>query len=89
MVWAGQFVLSKAGAWNLRVGNLDRARSLDPRCYSPLPLTVASAGRAGQAALGRSSLGPTLLLAVAVLAVLVGTTLFVVIRTRARPPGPS
>ena len=41
-VWTGQFVLSEVGLWHLRVENFDRARSIDPRCYSELPLVVAS-----------------------------------------------
>ena len=87
-VWTGQFVLSEVGLWHLRVENFDRARSIDPRCYSELPLVVAS-GATEQTAPRPSSRGVTLLLAIAVLAVLAGTTLLVLIRTRTTPPGPS
>jgi hypothetical protein len=71
------------------VENFARARSIDPRCYSELPLVVAASATAEQSTPAHSSLGPTLLLAIAVLGVLLGTTLFVLIRMRVSPPGPS
>jgi hypothetical protein len=91
-VWTGQFVLSQSGLWHLLIENFEPSGAtdqVDPRCYSPLPIVVSAAGGQPQpSGPSPSSLSLTLLLAVAVLAVLVGTTLFVVVRSRVPPRGP-
>jgi hypothetical protein len=89
-LWTGQFVLGETGLWHLVVENFVRKGSgIDPRCYSQLPLVVAPAGEQPQpSASPSSSLGLTLMLAVGVLAVILGATLFVLIRSRVTRPPP-
>jgi hypothetical protein len=89
-VWTGQFVLGETGLWHLVVENFGTSASgIDPRCYSQLPFVVSAAGAEAQASGPQpSSLGLTLILAVGVLTLLVGTTFFVAIRSRVPPPGP-
>jgi len=88
-LWTGQFVLGETGLWHLVVENFTRTSRMDPRCYSQLPFVVAAAGGAPQpSGPSPSSLSLTLLLAVGVLAVILGTTLFVVIRSRVTRPPP-
>jgi hypothetical protein len=87
-LWTGEFVLGETGLWHLVVENLERTGArVDPRCYSQLPFVVSAAGGRPEQSVS-SSIGLTLLFAVGVLALLVGTTVFVVIRSRVRPPSP-
>jgi len=88
-VWTGQFVLGSTGLWHLLVQDVPapsgaRGR-VDPRCLPELPVVVSAAGGPPQpSGSGHSNLRLTLLLAIAIAVILVGTALFVVLRSRVR-----